>query len=140
MNYMKEVAQMLGVELNEEFNIKGFSYKKYKITKDGVFICYEEDNKWYKVCDAVLSILTGQYEIVKKPVLDEAEREHLRNIIKPFRDKLKSIIRLDWYYKSKYNYIQIEYDEDLEQIILRSDTMYNNMKLGKEYSLEELGL
>ena len=137
---MKELAQMLGVELNEEFNIKGFSYKKYKITKDGVFICYEEDNKWYKVCDAVFLILTGQYEIVKKPVLDETEREHLSNIIKPFRDKLKSIIRLDWYYKSKYNYIQIEYDRDLEQIILKSDTMYNNMKLGKEYSLEELGL
>ena len=137
---MKKLAQILGDELNEEFNIKGFSYKKYKITKDGVYICYEEDNKWYKVCDAVLSILTGQYEIVKKPVLDEAEREHLSNIIKPFRNKLKSIIRLDWYYKSKYNYIQIEYDEDLEQIILKSDTMYNNMKLGKEYSLEELGL
>ena len=60
--------------------------------------------------------------------------------VKISETKLKSIIRLDWYYKSKYNYIQIEYDEDLEQIILKSDTMYNNMKLGKEYSLEELGL
>ena len=138
MNHMKELAQMLGVELNEEFNIKGFSYKKYKITKDGVFISYEEDNKWYKVCDAVIDILMGKYEIIKQPVLDEAEREYLRNIIKPFRDKVKTIIRLDFYWTSAY--IQIEYDRDLEQIILKSDKMYNNMKLGKEYSLEELGL
>ena len=138
MNHMKELAQMLGVELNEEFNVKGLSYKKYKITKDGVFISYEEDNKWYKVCDAVLDILTGKYEIIKQPILNEAEREYLRNIIKPFRDKVKTIIRLDFYYTSAY--IQIEYDRDLEQIILKSDKMYNNMKLGKEYTLEELGL
>ena len=68
MNHMKEVAQMLGVELNEEFNVKGFSYKKYKITKDRVFISYEEDNKWYKICDTILDILIGKYEIIKQPV------------------------------------------------------------------------
>lgn len=139
MNYMEQLAQMLGVELGEEFNLEGIEYK-YKFTKDGLLYGREEDNKWYRLCDDLSGILTGRYEIVKQPVLDEAEREHLSNIIKPFRDKLKSIIRLDYYYKSKYNYIQVEYDRDLEQIILKSDTMYNNMKLGKEYSLEELGL
>ena len=140
MNHMKELAQILGVELNEEFNVKGLSYKKYKITKDGVFISYEEDNKWYKVCDVVLDILTGKYEIIKQPILNEAEREYLRNIIKPFRDKVKTIIRLDYYYKSEYDFIQIEYDRDLGQVILKSDIMYNSMKLGREYTLEELGL
>ena len=139
MNYMEQLAQMLGVELEEEFNLEGIEYK-YKFTKDGLFFYYEEYNKWYRICDDFSNILTGKYEIVKRPILDEIEREHLSNIIKPFRDKLKSIIRLDWCYKSKYNYIQIEYDRDLEQIILKSDTLYNNMKLGKEYTLEELGL
>ena len=48
--------------------LKAFSYKKYKITKDLIFISYEEDNKWYKICDTILDILIGKYEIIKQPV------------------------------------------------------------------------
>lgn len=139
MNYMEKVAQILEVELGEEFNIYGCD-RIYKLTKYGVFGFDDYNQVWLQDTVSLEAILCGREVIIRKPILDETEREHLSNIIKPFRDKLKSIIRLDYYYKSKYNYIQVEYDRDLEQIILKSDTMYNNMKLGKEYSLEELGL
>ena len=138
MNYMKEVAQMLGVELGEEFRVEGFD-DKFMFTSTGMFYYDVEDSEWQESL-LIYNILKGTRKIIKQPVLNEAEREYLRNIIKPFRDKVKTIIRLDYYYKSEYDFIQIEYDRDLGQVILKSDIMYNSMKLGKEYTLEELGL
>ena len=35
MNYMKEVAQLLGVEIDEEFKIEGYDdYLKFKFTEN----------------------------------------------------------------------------------------------------------
>ena len=35
-NYMEKIAQMLGVELEEEFRLDDSDDYKYKITKDGM--------------------------------------------------------------------------------------------------------
>ena len=37
MNYMPEVAHMLGVELEEEFKINDNSTNKFKLTNSGLF-------------------------------------------------------------------------------------------------------
>ena len=37
MNYMPEVAKMLGVELEEEFKINDDSTNKFKLTNSGLF-------------------------------------------------------------------------------------------------------
>ena len=37
MNYMPEVANMLGVELEEEFKINDDSTNKFKLTNSGLF-------------------------------------------------------------------------------------------------------
>ena len=38
MNYMPEVAKMLGVELEEEFKINDDSTNKFKLTNSGLFL------------------------------------------------------------------------------------------------------
>ena len=64
-NYMADVAQMLGVELEEEFKLNG-GETKYKFTENGLYF-YAPDGWWQ--CSNVLlpRILRGNVEIVKLP-------------------------------------------------------------------------
>lgn len=141
MNYMEQVAKMLGVELDQEFKLKGIS-KVFKITKDGLYMKTALTDDWLLVNYAIGSILIGDHE-VKKTILDQAEKEYLSAIIKPFRDMVTSVIK---YESSIYEYIAIRY-RDLEEYIgtvrlpsFKKDTMYKGMEIGKAYSLNELGL
>ena len=142
MNYMKQIAQMLGVELEEEFNLEGIEYK-YKFTKDGLLYRCEEDNKWYRLYNDLITILTGKYEIVKQPVLDEAEKRYLSNVIKPFRNKIEYI---DKYIDENGEYISLIYRDLSDRTFaiafpsFKKGTMYKGMEIGKRYTLEKLGL
>ena len=138
---MEQVAKMLGVELDQEFKLKGIS-KVFKITKDGLYMKTALTDDWLLVNYAIGSILIGDHE-VKKTILDQAEKEYLSAIIKPFRDMVTSVIK---YESSIYEYIAIRY-RDLEEYIgtvrlpsFKKDTMYKGMEIGKAYSLNELGL
>lgn len=141
MNYMEQVAKMLGVELEQEFKLKGIS-KVFKITKDGMYMKTALTDDWLLVNYAIGSILIGDHE-VEKTILDQAEKEYLSAIIKPFRDMVTSVIK---YESSIYEYIAIRY-RGLEEYIgtvrlpsFKKDTMYKGMEIGKAYSLNELGL
>ena len=80
----------------------------------------------------------------KPEILDEAEKRYLRGVIRPFKDKVKSITkeqetRDDGEDKS---FIGISVDDDVDILLPYFDTgtMYNGMKVSKRYTLEELGL
>lgn len=63
MNHMKEVAQMLGVELGEEFEIKGAeSDNPFKLCNTGLF-----NREEFRSPGMLNELLNGNYEIVKKP-------------------------------------------------------------------------
>lgn len=70
MNYYKKVAEMLGVELDEEFNLKGnytgeINNCRYKITQEGLmYNCGRM--KWTR-SNLLLSIINGTYSVVKLP-------------------------------------------------------------------------
>lgn len=68
MNYMEQVAEMLGVELEEVFGIKGHSpIHRYRITESGVEY-HDITERWYSLSPDLLNkILTGQCEIKKLP-------------------------------------------------------------------------
>ena len=80
---------------------------------------------------------------VKQEILDEAEKRYLRGVIRPFRDKVKSIEKVTRSYDDEHeSFINIDIDND-ENIMLPyfyTDTMYKGMKLDEKYTLEELGL
>ena len=66
MNYMKDVAKILGVELEEEFKIKGFE-PIYKITNYGLVI-KTDSNNWREMSgDTFLQLIRGDYVIRKLP-------------------------------------------------------------------------
>ena len=80
-------------------------------------------------------------EECKEPILDEAEKEYLSAVIKPFRSRVKYIAKI------------ISYDEFEQRIKIafyngyciylpyfKANTMYKGMEVDKEYELEELGL
>lgn len=71
-NYMQQVAQMLGVELGEEFKIRLFDGtilpRLYKFTENGLMRTkeYDDRNTWIK-SGRNDGLLTGTHEIVKMP-------------------------------------------------------------------------
>ncbi len=83
-------------------------------------------------------------EDYRKPVLDEVERKYLSDVIKPFRDKVK-FIKLPSYDCLNLIYTCIRmYDKFGGEIVrlpnFKIGTMYKGMGIGREYTLEELGL
>lgn len=81
----------------------------------------------------------------KEPILDEAEKEYLKAVIKPFKKHVKTIMKAKQVatlyaitidIEEKYNYETFLQFPPFE----KSSEMYKGMELGKEYTLKELGL
>ena len=64
---MKEVAQMLGVELGEEFEIEGMYENPFHLTGRGLYDCYG-----HMMSLVLHNLITGNYEVVKKPWVPKA--------------------------------------------------------------------
>ena len=141
-NKMLEVAKLLGVELNEEFGLKNSDFK-YKLTTHGLRKRYHLAQEWSD--SSILDdLLLGRFEIVKKAksILDDAEKEYLSAVIKPFRNKVYAIAKYD---NGDDYYIQIMvkqnvYFEYIDLPYFKKGTMYKGMELKKEYTLDQLGL
>lgn len=89
----------------------------------------------------IVGWLTEEYS---EPILDDAEREYLSAVIKPFRDKVK-FIKLPSYDCLNLIYTCIRmYDNCGSEIVrlpnFKIGTMYKGMKINKNYTPEELGL
>ena len=70
MNYYKKIAEMLGLELEQEFVITDLDGKRkdtitYKFTEDGLFS--KANNLSVKVTLILDLLLTGKYKAVPKP-------------------------------------------------------------------------
>lgn len=140
-NKMKEVAKLLGVEMDKHFKIDGFRNSLFKITNNG----FINSDGWR---DGVLEgLLTGRLEI-EKPILNDVERRYLENVLKPFKDRIlfakkTTIYDTDSSYEYVYFKVVTPDNEDYNYLILPyfiKGTMYKEMKIDKDYSLEELGL
>lgn len=130
---MKEVAQLLGVELGEEFKIKGFN-GSFKLTNNGLYLTTYGSVEHTVLCN----LLTGIREI-EKSVLDKVEKEYLENFLRPFKDKIEYIIKKSDSNQKEHLYFSLYYDY-ISLPMFKKDTMYKRMKLNKEYTLKELGL
>lgn len=67
-NLIPEIAKMLGVDLGEEFKIKGYDGLTYKLTDNGLELTAVDGQKtkWFDN-GALNSLLKGKMEIVKLP-------------------------------------------------------------------------
>lgn len=93
--------------------------------------------------------LNQELEINTLDILDRKEKEYLQNVIKPFRDRVKSIAKQNDTDSYEYISIGVSYPInkrngcDTDYIWLPSferGVMYKNMEVEKKYTLEELGL
>lgn len=143
MNYMEQVAHMLGVELDKEFYLKGDNHI-YKFSTNGL-LCLADNKKWIIANLTLTLILTGKREKIKKPILDDVERRYLSNVIKPFRDKVTGIIKWGKEIGKGLEYIVVIYTDDCKERgmgfpCFKEGTMYKGMEPNKMYSLEDLGI
>lgn len=82
------------------------------------------------------------YETVferKEEILDEVEKEYLRGVIRPFRKDIEKI-RKNPSSEGEYLIIIFKDDDTMSFKNFKKGTMYKNMKIHEEYTLEELGL
>lgn len=74
-NLIPEIAKMLGVDLGEEFKIKGYDGLTYKITDNGLELTAVDGKKWFDH-GALNSLLKGKMEIVKLPWKPKAGEQY----------------------------------------------------------------
>lgn len=95
----------------------------------------------YDICD-------DTWEEYKEDILDEEEKKYLRAVIKPFRDRVVYISKLEAgdcnqfisIKVKRYDYEEEKSHEYIYMPYFKKDTMYKNMEVRKEYTLEDLGL
>lgn len=74
-------------------------------------------------------------------ILDDKEKEYLKAVIKPFRDRINYISLKNSYDNDDvYIIVHLEYNDSMTLPNFKKETMYKNMKLNKRYTLKELGL
>ena len=82
-----------------------------------------------------------EWLLAEAEILDDAEKRYLRGVIRPFRDKVKSITKFaDTRCTEEYIYMVIEGPADACLPRFDGNTMYKGMELGREYTPEDLGL
>lgn len=123
----------------KELKIKWQDHESMEIyADDGVYRMNSNSNA--VLLRGLVNWLEDEY---KEPILDEKEKEYLKAVIRPWRDKVKSIVKIHYV---EYEYIVINYHDCRGCIdafglpCFKAGTMYKGMKPDKEYKLEELGL
>lgn len=99
-------------------------------------------NKEGKEYDIVKTERPVKYETVferKEEILDEAEKKYLANVIRPFKDKIKGIVKFS-NFDAEYILIEVKDDGNIFFPYFKKGTMYKRMRPKKKYTLEELGL
>ena len=88
-------------------------------------------------------VLKWLLEEAKEPVLDDVEKEYLSAVIKPFREKVSYISKLEKAYPETDQFIKITLING-EYVCLpyftRKSRMYIGMEKLRHYTLQELGL
>lgn len=140
---------------NAEWIIKtGHTFKQLRLIQHN-----ELSNRTYTVmlCDEQIAELKDKKEpldVFRKwldsehiePILDDAEREYLSAVIKPFMERVwyirKAVADDTSVYKCSY-YILIRFNDggnDMNFPVFHEPDMYKGMKFGKTYTPKELGL
>lgn len=152
------------IEIKTAKNMLRFGYK-WIVRNNGVLFVhrskpYKSNNDWWRsdgeigiaVCDFVPifeNIQASDTEptsiesIVHPQILDDAEKRYLKVVIRPFRDKVAFICKVNCLDGFGFQRIAIglnDISEDIALPLFKGGTMYKGMELGHGYKLEELGL
>ena len=88
---------------------------------------------------SVIKWLLEEYK--ESAVLDDVEREYLSAVIKPFRNRVTSIAKIEnTYAKKQFIRIVVCHEEQVNLPYFKKATKYKGMKVDKKYTPKELGL
>lgn len=133
----------------EEFEIwKNYNCKTYDLHCTGCPFRASECGfvglrfPWYENKEMFSDKFLDQAIDIEVPdILDDAEKRYLSAVIRPFRKRVDSIMKISDPLGSAREYIFIKLDEDSFSLpYFKTGTMYQGMELEKVYTLEELGL
>ena len=161
MNNYNKVIAALGLKMNQEFKIVGYS-NIYKFTDEGLMFLAPNGMWLNEFDDVAMDILMGKLEILaKKILLTEQEEQWLKNLLLiPFMQSFMTIKKLpinDYVFESA---LKANYKGNINQICalglmfdakdkpkigipiayFDADEYFTGLELNKDYSLEELGL
>lgn len=110
----------------------------YIIDKRGIELVKENKTFFKKLPnDYTGTIEVENGYIVEKEILDEEEKEYLSAVIRPFKDRVDYIEKVE----NILEYIAIDLNnERLSFPFFDKGTMYKGMESNKKYTLKELGL
>lgn len=126
--YKKEVIARLDTCQMERMihDITGFNY--CESARDHCTPCAEYVYKW----------LLSEY---KEPILNDAEKEYLSAVIKPFRNRVDYIMKEENICSStEFIHIDLSGGDVADFPNFKVGTMYKGMEIDKSYTLQELGL
>lgn len=139
--------EMLKALMNgKKIRKKAWDMGIYRMLGDGKYIIDQEGNESAILIDG--SFDADVWEEYKEDILDEKEKEYLSAVIKPFRDRVEYIKKIDMYsgWTKEVEYIFGDLgnkDDAVDAFLLPyfpKGTMYKGMETDKKYTLEELGL
>ena len=105
------------------------------VDDDEVECNYANTSVYYILSD----ILADDWEEYQEPLLTKEEKEYLKMIIKFYPEKIEKI---SIYRSPHYTLIYLEYGDKVsyKESYLTGSNHFENMEVGKHYTLEELGL
>lgn len=122
----------------------------FDLVKDKSVVMDEDNNSFtpYKIFPTVKDFVDFLNLPVAEKILDDAEKRYIKNIVRPFKNRVTSICKRQ--YDGMYEYIVIIYEDIYHdgsmterRIYLpnfRANTMYKGMKLEEHYTLADLGI
>ena len=147
MSYMKQLAEMLGVKVGEEFRVdKGYdTWINYShnvvFTEDDRFEVV--GNPYFPSDDLLLDVLHGRLEVFKlsEPLLTVEERKYLLMVTKPYGEDTEYVVKLSSAITNKeFLFISVKDTGNITLPLFEKGTMYKGLELNKKYELEELSL
>ena len=104
-----------------------------KLSNKGNLCLFDSHNKFIEMLEFY------NESIKQETLLDDVEREYLSYVIKPFRDRIAKIRKMNLH--GGYEYLVIYMAEEISCLpSFKEGTMYKGMATMKFYTLEELGL
>lgn len=134
---------------DEEFEIwKNYNCKTYDLHCTGCPFRASECGfvglrfPWYENKEMFSDkFLDQEIDIATPEILDDVEKRYLSAVIRPFRKRVDSIMKISDPLSYDKEYIFIKLDEDSFSLpYFKTGTMYQGMELERAFTLEELGL
>ena len=160
MNNIEAVADIIGLKINEEFDIakipygpewnksRAINYGRFRFTYGGLEKYDSDKRKWEEsVASMFNGLVIGKYDI-KKHALTLKEKSYLEHMISPYEKYVKTFEKKS--YRSNdhdYEYVRITSNDAYAETnniwtshLLPPGTMFKFMELNKEYDKYQLEL